>query len=347
MNSSTSQCEEDRVVIIAEAGVNHNGSLERAFDLIKAAAEAGVDYIKFQTFKAENLVTAEAPLADYAKRNLVNEGGQLEMLAGLELNDEDHRRLIDRCESSNIKFLSTGFDELSLEMLVSLGIDRIKIPSGEVTNLPYLWKAATFGLPIILSTGMTTMKEVEKSVKALVSAGQNPSRMTLLHCTTEYPTPYKEVNLRAMLSMGKKLDLPVGYSDHTMGIEVPVAAVALGAKIIEKHFTLDRGLEGPDHKASLEPRELKKMVESIRRVESAMGDGIKVPQPRELKNIPVARKSIHLKENVDAGTILENNQLTMLRPGDGISPMDLGQVLGRRVSRFLVKHHKLAWTDLE
>ena len=335
------------IVIIAEAGVNHNGSVENALRLVDAAAEAGADYVKFQTFKAEKLVTAEARKADYAQRNTGEGDRQMDMLRSLELNKNEHQQLIEHCKKQGVQFLSTGFDEEALEMLVAMGVDRIKIPSGELTNLPYLRKAASFGLPVILSTGMASLEEVRESKEALEVAGLHPDAITVLHCTTEYPAPLGEVNLRAMQIMGRELGVAAGYSDHTMGIEVSIAAAALGATIIEKHFTLDRSMEGPDHKASLEPDELKLMVRSIRNIENALGDGVKRLQTSEARNLAVTRKSIHQNRAVSAGECLSQDMLVMLRPGDGISPMEIDDLIGKRFKRDLPMHHKLSWNDLE
>lgn len=337
----------NKVIIIAEAGVNHNGSLENALKLVDVAAEAGADFVKFQTFKAEKLVSKEAKKADYAVQNTGNDDRQFDMLRSLELSLEDHYRIIKHCDHKNIKFLSTAFDEEALEMLVNMGVELIKIPSGELTNLPYLIKAASYRMPIVVSTGMAVLEEVKKCQETLVSAGFDPDLLTVLHCTTNYPTKMDEVNLLAMKAMGQEMSVSIGYSDHTMGIEVPIAAVALGATIIEKHFTLDRTMEGPDHKASLEPSELKQMVCSIRNIEIAMGNGEKKPQLSELKNLTVARKSIHQNREVLAGEVLSADMLVMLRPGDGIPPMDMDKVIGRRLKHDLPKHHKLSWDDLD
>ena len=337
----------EHILIIAEAGVNHNGSVGNALRLVDAAAEAGADYVKFQTFKADRLVTTEARKASYAQRNTGKDDGQMDMLRSLELDESAHRRIIERCIKSDIHFLSTGFDEESLEMLVAMNVDRIKIPSGELTNLSYLRKVASFRLPVILSTGMASLEEVREAKMALEESGLNPDEITLLHCTTEYPAPFHEVNLRAMLTLEQELGVPVGYSDHTLGIEIPIAAAALGATVIEKHFTLDRNMEGPDHKASLEPDELKSMVSAIRNIERALGNGIKQPQESEVANIAVARKSIHMSRECSAGEALNADMLVMLRPGDGISPMNVDLLLGKRIKRNLSMHHKLHMNDLE
>lgn len=335
-----------KIQIIAEAGVNHNGSLDHAFQLIDEAAKAGADFVKFQSFKAEKLVSKEAHIAEYARRNNVKDPRQIHMLKRLELDEAAHFALIDHCSKKDIKFLSTGFDEESLSMLVSLGIDHIKIPSGEITNLPYLISAAQFGLPIIISTGMATMHEIETAISHILQAGADKSQLTILHCTTEYPAPYEEINLLAMKTIEKRLNVAVGYSDHSDGIEVAIAAAALGATILEKHFTLDKTLDGPDHKASLEPNELASLVSSIRKIELALGDGVKFPQKSELKNMKIVRKSVHLKYDVSAGHELSEKDLVMLRPGDGISPMKRDELIGKKVLHSLHAHHKLRWEDL-
>jgi len=335
-----------KVVIIAEAGVNHNGNIEFAKKLIDVAAEAGVDYVKFQTFNTEKLVSKKAKKADYQEQNIGNNNTQYEMLKKLELSTSDHDILIDYCRKREVKFLSTGFDLDSIDYLSDGKIDFIKIPSGEATNYPYLVKCASKNLPIILSTGMCTLNEVQQATSVLIKNGVALNNLTILHCNTEYPTPMADVNLLAMQTIQKELGVAIGYSDHTLGIEVPIAAVALGARVIEKHFTLDRNMEGPDHKASLEPNELIAMVKAIRNVEQTLGNGIKEPSASEIKNIAIARKSIHLNTNVEANTKLTNNLLTMKRPGDGISPMEINNVLGRTVNKSLKAEHKLKWEDL-
>ena len=322
-----------KVLIIAEAGVNHNGNIETAKKLIDAASDAKVDYVKFQTFKANKLVTKSAQKASYQNKNIGNNEGQLQMLKKLELSEEDHIELIDYCNTKNIKFLSTAFDADSIQLLKKLGITIGKIPSGEITNLPYLRHMSTTFPEIILSTGMTDMEEIEAAVDALIKAGTSKKNITILHCNTEYPTPMIDVNLLAMLDIKKHFATQVGYSDHTLGIEVPVAAVALGATIIEKHFTLDRNLEGPDHAASLEPDELKKMVESIRNIEQALGDGVKKPSSSETKNKTAARKSIVAAKNINAGELFSEENLTVKRPGNGISPMQWDAVIGTKAKQ--------------
>ncbi|MDX1761041.1 MAG: N-acetylneuraminate synthase [Christiangramia sp.] len=319
------------VLIIAEAGVNHNGDLEQAKRLIDAAAEAGADYVKFQTFKADKLVTKTAQRAEYQNSNTGNKDSQYEMLKKLEISEEMHQNLIDYCSSKSIKFLSTGFDLESLEFLNNLGIDLFKVPSGELTNLIYLRKIASFGKPVVLSTGMANMAEVEAAYKVLLSGGVKKENITILHCNTEYPTPPADVNLKAMNSIGENLDVAIGYSDHTLGIEVPIAAVALGATVIEKHFTLDRNLPGPDHRASLEPAELKAMVRAIKNIQLAIaGNGVKEPSPSEKKNIQFGRKSIVAKRAIKKGEIFTEDNLTVKRPGTGISPMEWENVINTR-----------------
>lgn len=319
-----------RVLIIAEAGVNHNGSLDNAFKLVDAAVEAGVDYIKFQTFKADKLVSKTAKKADYQIQNTKNEqDSQFEMLKKLELSHNDHKQLIEYCVKRNIKFFSTAFDLDSLQYLNDLGLDLVKIPSGEITNLPYLRKAAQLFDRVILSTGMCTMDDIRAAVLVFKNEGIQEDNITILHCNTEYPTPMEDVNLTAMLTIGKEFGTAIGYSDHTLGIEVPTAAVALGAQIIEKHFTLDNTMRGPDHAASLEPQELKDMVKAIRNIEKAIsGSGIKEPSLSELKNINIARKSIVAKVDIKTGERLTEENLTVKRPGSGISPMEWDQIIG-------------------
>ena len=324
----------NKVTIIAEAGVNHNGELEKAIQLIDEAALAGADYVKFQSFKAESLVNKTAQKADYQKKNMQGEGDtQLEMLKQLEFQDDWYPLLMQRCRDKNIKFLSTGFDLDSLELLKDK-IDFYKIPSGEITNLPYLEKVAQLGLPIVMSTGMATLLEVKEAMNVLVNNGAHREDITILHCNTEYPTPMEDVNLLAMKHIEKELGVQVGYSDHTLGIEVPIAAVALGARVIEKHFTLDRTLDGPDHAASLEPNELKAMVKAIRNIELAIsGSGIKEPSTSELKNKAIARKSIVASKLIIKGDLLTEENLTVKRPGSGVSPMQWKEVLGKKAIR--------------
>lgn len=316
------------VYIIAEAGINHNGNIDLAKDMIVVAKEAGVNAIKFQTFKSEKLVIITAKKAEYQQNmNSICET-QLEMLKKLELNEAQFIELKEYCFKLKIDFLSTPFDLDSIDFLNQIGICKWKIPSGEITNLPYLIKIAQTKLPVILSTGMSTLGEVETAVKVLKKYGS--CEISLLHCTTEYPTPFEDVNLKAMITMQEYFNIPVGYSDHTLGIDISIAAAAMGAIIIEKHFTLDRYMEGPDHQASLEPGELRKMVEAIRHVEHALGDGIKKPVKSELKNINVARKSLVASRRITKGEVFTEENLTTKRPGDGISPMAWFDVLGTK-----------------
>lgn len=325
-----------KTLIIAEAGVNHNGDIEIARRLIDAAAEAGADIVKFQTFSADRLVGADAPLAEYQARNLAGATSQHAMLKRLELSTDDHRALIAHADGRGIDFLSTGFDIESVDLLQVLGARWIKVPSGEITNLPYLRHVGGLGKLLLLSTGMATLGEVEEALGALERAGALHADITLLHCTTEYPAPMAEVNLAAMRTLREAFGVSVGYSDHTEGIEVAIAAVALGATVIEKHVTLDRSLPGPDHKASLEPAELKAMVAAIRNVELAMGDGVKRATASEWKNREVARKSIVASRPIRAGEAFSGDNLTVRRPGTGVSPMRWDEVIGRSAPRDFV-----------
>ncbi len=322
-------------LIIAEAGVNHNGSIELAKKLVEKAKEAGVDYIKFQTFKASKLVTKAAKQAEYQQKNIGKEGdSQYQMLKKLELSPEDHDVLIAYCKEKGIKFFSTAFDFDSIEYLHSLNLGLWKVPSGEVTNYPFLKRIAAFNEPTILSTGMCDMVDVHAAVDALYKNGLSKENLILLHCNTEYPTPFEDVNLKAMDALRKEFGVEVGYSDHTKGIEVPIAAVALGATVIEKHFTLDRNMEGPDHKASLEPDELKAMVSAIRNIEKAVsGDGTKHVSESEKKNIAIARKSIVAACDIKVGEVFTEQNLTVKRPGNGISPMRWEEVLGQKAKK--------------
>ncbi len=322
-----------RVFVIAEAGVNHNGSLERALAMVDAAAEAGADAVKFQTFSADALVTRDAPKAGYQVETTGAGESQYDMLKRLELSESDHDALVARCRERAIVFMSAAFDPASLSLLARLGIDRVKVPSGEMTNVPYLRRVAALGLPVLLSTGMATLDEVRAALEVLERAGCPRERVTVLHCTTEYPTPPEDVNLRAMLTMRDELGVRVGYSDHTEGIAVPVAAVALGAEVIEKHFTLDRGLPGPDHRASLEPAELAEMVSAIRVVERSLGDGVKRPSETETANAAVARKSIVAARAIRAGETLDADALAVKRPGTGVSPLRWDEVVGTVATR--------------
>jgi len=322
----------ERVRVIAEVGVNHNGSVELALQMIAAAADAGADVVKFQTFSAEALTTSSAQKANY-QADRTGDGSQRDMLRSLQLSLEDHVRLMAECEVRGVGFLSSPFDVASVDVLMQLGVGEMKIASGEITNLPLLRRVGAAGPPVLLSTGMSTMDEVEAALEALVAAGLNRSLITLLHCTSEYPAPPEDVNLRAMVSMREQLGLPVGYSDHTDGTTVAVAAVALGATVIEKHFTLDRSMEGPDHAASLEPEQFAAMVRDIRVVESALGDGEKGPTAGELETMRVARKSIVAARDIAAGETLSEDNLTTKRPGTGLSPMEWDGVIGTAATR--------------
>ncbi len=319
----------DQAIIIAEAGVNHNGSIELAKQLIDVAVEAGVDYVKFQTFKTENLVTKSAKKADYQQKNTKNDNSQYEMLKRLELSTEQHFELIKYCNSRGVKFLSTAFDLESIDFLASLHLGLWKIPSGEITNYPYLKRIAQYGQPVILSTGMSTMQDIQAAVEVLVHHDIKKSQITVLHCNTQYPTPMQDVNLLAMNIIAKGIGVKVGYSDHTLGIEIPIAAVALGATVIEKHFTLDRNMDGPDHKASLEPDELKAMVAAIRNVEKALGSPEKIVSASECENMSVARKSIVASRFITKGEPFTGENLTVKRPGNGISPMRWEEIVGK------------------
>ncbi|WP_324719207.1 N-acetylneuraminate synthase [Salinimicrobium sp. HB62] len=325
----------EKVIIIAEAGVNHNGDMEKAKQLIDAAKEAGADYVKFQTFKTELSVSKSAKKANYQIENSRDKAeSQFDMLKKLELSEETHLELIRYCEQKGIKFFSTGFDADSLLFLKSLGLEVAKVPSGELVNLPYLRMVAKNFPQIILSTGMGNMEEVKAAYNVLMENGTEHNNITILHCNTEYPTPMEDVNLKAMNAIGEELGVKVGYSDHTLGIEVPIAAVALGATVIEKHFTLDRNLPGPDHRASLEPAELKAMVSAIRNIEKAVsGSGYKEPSPSEKKNRAIVRKSIVAAKEIKKGEILTEKNITIKRPGGGISPMKWDEVVGKRAER--------------
>lgn len=337
------------VMVIAEAGVNHNGDINKALELIDVAAEAGADFVKFQTFKAEKIVNPTAQKAAYQKNNMKgDEDNQFGMLKKLEMGEDWYPVLIERCHQKGINFLSTGFDTESVDFLNALEIPFYKIPSGEITNKPYLQHIARKGKDIILSTGMANLDEVIAAIEVITHEGIEMDRITVLHCNTEYPTPMEDVNLLAMNHMANELGVKVGYSDHTLGIEVPVAAVALGACVIEKHFTLDRNLPGPDHAASLEPSELKAMVKAIRNIEKAIsGSGIKEPSQSEQKNIAIARKSLHLKRDVKKGYILSEDDFIALRPGDGISPMEIENVLGKELLSDLSVGTKLLFEHLK
>ncbi len=324
-----------RIMVIAEAGVNHNGDLALAKEMIDAVGETGADIVKFQTFKAENAVSRFAAKADYQALTTGATESQLDMVKKLELLPEWHIELIECCHRAGVQFLSTPFDLQSIDILQDAGMPFWKIPSGEITNLPYLLKIAQTGKPVILSTGMCTLEEVRTTVEILKSNGAGA--ITVLHCTTEYPAPYADVNLRAMDTIRRELSVDVGYSDHTLGIEVPIAAVAMGATVIEKHFTLDKTMEGPDHRASLEPDEFRAMVRAIRNIEAAMGDGVKRVSPSEAKNMKIARKSIVANRDIKAGEVFTEENLAAKRPGNGISPMRWHEVLGQRAARDFVE----------
>jgi N,N'-diacetyllegionaminate synthase len=319
----------NKTFIIAEAGVNHNGSIEIAKKMIEVAKECGANAIKFQTFKAEKVISKYALKAEYQKQTTGEIDSQLEMVKKLELSFDDFIVLKEYCDKLNIMFLSTPFDFESIDFLNDLGLKIFKIPSGEITNLPYLEKIGKLGKKVILSTGMADLGEIEDALDILTSCGTKKEDITILHCNTEYPTPYEDVNLLAMLTIKEAFKVKVGYSDHTLGIEVPIAAVALGASVIEKHFTLDKKMEGPDHKVSLEPHELKAMINAIRNIEKALGNGIKKPSKSEMKNKDIVRKSIVAKREIKKGEIFTEDNITVKRPGNGISPMRWYEVLGK------------------
>jgi len=337
----------NRAFIIAEAGVNHNGDIAVAKQLIDVAAQSGADYVKFQTFNTNKVISRTAPKADYQRQTTSADESQYDMVKRLELSEEDHHTLIAHCKRKDIKFLSTAFDEDSVGLLDKLDIDFFKIPSGEITNKPYLQKIASKKKPVIISTGMATLDEIKAALDIIVEKGILKKDIIVLHCNTEYPTPYKDVNLRAMNTIAKKLGFQVGYSDHTPGIEVPIAAVAMGAVCIEKHFTLDRNMKGPDHKASLEPNELIAMISGIRIIEEALGCDIKQPSESERKNIVIARKSIYAAKALKCGHIIQKEDLQMMRPGNGISPMDIDRVIGKRPIKDLPSNTQLTFNDLK
>ena len=321
------------VLIIGEAGVNHNGDINIARKLIDVAVEAGVDMVKFQTFITEEGITCNAEKAEYQLSNTDKNETQFEMIKKLELDREAHEELIRYCNQKGIQFLSTAFDHPSIDLLNELNIPLYKIPSGEITNLPYLRHIGKIGKPVILSTGMATLKEVEDAINILGKSGTLKDDITVLHCNTSYPTPMEDVNLKSMLTIQNELGVKIGYSDHTLGIEIPIASVAMGARVIEKHFTLDRGMEGPDHQASLNPSELKAMVKAIRNIENALGDGVKKPSSSEMKNKSVARKSIVAARNIQKGETFTEEHLAIKRPGNGISPMKWDEIIGKVAKR--------------
>lgn len=330
------------VYIIAEAGVNHNGNVDIAKRMIEVAAEAGANAVKFQSFKTENLIIERAEKAEYQKRNTSNLESQFQMLKRLEIDTFTHSILIDHCKKNNIQFLSSPFDIESIDLLNSLGLEILKIPSGEITNVPFLQKIAKLNKKVIFSTGMSNLSEIEFALDILTHNGTFKENISVLHCNTEYPTPFEDVNLKAMITIKQAFQLEVGYSDHTPGIEIPIAAVALGATIIEKHFTLDKTMEGPDHKASLDPFELKAMVKSIRNIEKSFGDGLKRPSPSEMKNKYIARKSIVAACDIKKGEIFTEQNLTVKRPGTGISPMLWENVIGKQANSDFLKDSLIA-----
>ncbi len=337
-----------QILIIAEAGVNHNGNLNMALQLIDAAAHAGADVVKFQTFNSEALVNKFAQKADYQQKTTTQDESQFAMLQKLEMPYEWHEKLIAHCKKRNIIFLSTPFDFSSVDFLASLGLGIWKIPSGEITNLPYLRKIGARKEEIILSTGMSTLEEVQKAVEILEKSGTPQENINILHCTTEYPAPYEEINLRAMQTLRDTFPQckGVGYSDHSVGIEIPLATVAMGATIIEKHFTLDRTMEGPDHKASLEPQELQAMVQGIRHIEMALGNGVKKPTPSEISNMRVARKSIVAMRDIKKGEILTADNITVKRPGNGLSPMFWDEVLGLEAAQDYEEDAQIVFSNI-
>jgi N,N'-diacetyllegionaminate synthase len=322
-----------KIFIIAEAGVNHNGSIELAKQMIDVAVKARADAIKFQTFKAEKLVTKSFPKANYQIRSTDLEESMFDMLKKLELNVDAHRDLIEYCKKRNIVFMSTAFDFDSIVLLHELGLNIFKVPSGEITNLVYLRKIGSLGKQVILSTGMTDLGEIEDALEVLIESGTPKENITILHCNTEYPTPFEDVNLLAMTTIKEAFKINIGYSDHTLGIEIPIAAAALGATVIEKHFTLDKNMPGPDHKASLEPHELESMVKAIRNIERAMGNGVKKTSRSELKNKPFSRKSIVAASNIKHGDVFTEENVTTKRPGTGINPMEWDKVIGKKAMR--------------
>ncbi len=321
------------VFIIAEAGVNHNGSIDLAKELIDVALDAGADAVKFQTFKAENLVIKDAQKAEYQKRTTDKKESQFDMIKKLELDDETHKNLISYCHSKNIIFLSSPFDIESINTLNDLGLEIFKIPSGEITNLPYLRQIGKLNKKVILSTGMSDINDIKNALDVITREGTTKENITVLHANTMYPTPMRDVNLKAMMTIGNTFDVSYGYSDHTLGIEVDIAAVAMGATCIEKHFTLDKSLDGPDHKASLEPDELKSMVKAIRNIEKALGSHIKKPSKSEKSNIKSARKSIVAKTKIKSGDVFTEKNLTIKRPGNGISPMKWDEIVGTKATK--------------
>jgi len=337
-----------KTFIIAEAGVNHNGDINLAKKLIDVAVEAGADAVKFQTFKAENVISVNAPKADYQKKTTAKDESQLEMVKKLELSFEDFKELKEYCERKGIMFLSTPFDIESARFLKDLGLEIFKIPSGEITNYPLLKEIGSYKKKVILSTGMADLGEIEDALDILIDNGTKREDIIVLHCNTEYPTPFEDVNLKAMLTIKEAFKVNVGYSDHTLGIEIPVAAVAMGAKVIEKHFTLDKNLPGPDHKASLEPDELKGMVRAIRNIEKAIGNGIKKPSKSEIKNIHIVRKYIVAKINIKKGEVFTEENLATKRIGkEGLSPMLWNKILGKKASKDISQDKPIEFGDID
>jgi N,N'-diacetyllegionaminate synthase len=335
----------NKVLIIAEAGVNHNGKLSLATGLIDAAKDAGADFVKFQTFQADKLVSPKTSKAGYQKKTTSQSETQYEMIKKLELSVEDHKTLLKYCRKKGIQFLSTPFDEESADFLEKIGMKLFKIPSGEITNIPFLQHIARKKKPIILSTGMSTLAEVKQAVQTITKTGNR--QLTLLHCVTEYPTPFDQVNLRAIETLKETFPFPVGFSDHTLGIEAAIAAVGMGATVIEKHVTLDRNLPGPDHKASLEPDELGLMVHTIRHIEQALDDGVKRPMPCEKKYINLVRKSVVAEKDIFKGERFDKNNVMIKRPGYGIQPKDFQSLLGKKAKRLIKKHSVVNWKDVQ
>lgn len=333
----------NHTLVIAEAGVNHNGDLQLAFQLVEAAAQTGADVVKFQTFQARELATSQANKAVYQKETSGGAENQLTMLQKLELTPDQHLHLIDHCRGCGIEFLSTAFDPVSIDLLASLNLKHWKIPSGEITNLPYLRKIGSLKQPVILSTGMANLGEIEAAIDVLEQAGTSRDQITVLHCTTEYPAPLDEVNLRAMQTIAQAFGMAVGYSDHTDGIAVPIAAVAMGATVIEKHLTLDRTMDGPDHQASLEPDQFAAMVQGIRAIERALGDGIKRPTASERANLPIVRKSLVAARAIQPGEPFTAKNITAKRPGTGLSPMHWDALIGRNATRAYTIDEPIEW----
>ncbi len=332
-----------KTIIIAEAGVNHNGDIKKALQLVKAAYESGADIVKFQTFKTNEVVTQNACKADYQKKGDLKKESQKEMIEKLELSDSEHKILKDYCDEIGIEFLSTAFDLGSINFLNSYNLKRFKIPSGEINNFPFLRLIGSLGKPLILSTGMSNLSDIENAIEILENAGTLRNQITVLHCTTEYPAPIDEVNLNAMNSIAKAFGVKIGYSDHTLGIEVPIAAAALGATIIEKHITLDKNLVGPDHAASLEPHEFKAMIRAIRNIEKCLGDGIKRPSKSEIKNIPIARKFIVAAENIKKGEKFTDMNITAKRSSGGLNPLEWENIIGKLANKDFQKNDSITY----